>query len=47
MKKWQKILLWLSIGGLLTFGIMQGYDHYLKNKSGKEAIKDKTTNKQN
>lgn len=40
MKKWQKILLWLLVIGLLGFGIMKGYIYYLNNKPHRDVTKE-------
>jgi len=40
MKRWQKILLWLLVIGLLGFGIMKGYLYYLKNKPHRDVTKE-------
>lgn len=40
MRKWQKILLWLFVIGLLGFGMMKGYLYYLNNKPHRDVTKE-------
>lgn len=40
MKRWQKILLWLLVIGLLGFGIMKGYVYYLNNKPHRDVTNE-------
>lgn len=40
MRKWQKILIWLLVIGLIGFGIVKGYLYYLNNKPHRDVTKE-------